>query len=250
MNFAPDTILEFCPINQDYSKRLSDERAATNAAYYAQLKRWTGTFPGEVSHYSYYAKYSWRSLPVVLPSQIASEIRDWHNAGEVGASIYTEPGHWLALEVNQLAFMRASWDADFNSERWYDRYLRARFGSAAGAMRRYFDHATTVSLHALIPQSASKEIQGYRTDLDAARSAMAEAARSADTPGAKWLIARLKWQADYLQAAFDLRAAELAGDDPRATEFIKKVQAMVVAHKNDGTVLERGYGYKAGAEID
>jgi hypothetical protein len=79
---------------------------------------------------------------------------------------------------------------------------------------------------------------------------MAEAATSADTAGAKWLIERLKWQADYLQAAFDLHAAELAGDQQRATEFRKKVQALVVAHKNDGTVLERGYGYKAGAEID
>jgi hypothetical protein len=117
-------------------------------------------------------------------------------------------------------------------------------------MRRYFEHATTVSLHALIPQSASKDIQGYRTDLDQARSAMAEAVTSADTAGARWLIERLKWQADYLQAAFDLRAAELAGDDQRATEFRKMVQAMVTRHKNDGTVLERGYGYKAGLEID
>jgi hypothetical protein len=64
------------------------------------------------------------------------------------------------------------------------------------------------------------------------------------------LIERLKWQAGYLQAAFDVRAAELTGDEQKATEYRRMVQAMVARHKNDGTVLERGYGYKPAPEID
>jgi hypothetical protein len=102
MAFDKATLVDFCPIGRSYAVPLDDPDDPKNARYAAQLRQWAAKFPGEISRYSYYAKYSWRSLPVVLPEQIAHDIAYGHEVGEVGAGMYAEAGNWLALEVNHL----------------------------------------------------------------------------------------------------------------------------------------------------
>jgi hypothetical protein len=247
MNFAPDVIVEFCPINRSYATTLDDPGSKVNVSYEQQLKEWVKQFPGEVSHYSYYAKYSWRSLPVVLPSQIARDIQHWQELGEVGTSIYCEPGDWLALEVNHLAFAKASWDSNSKTMVWYEAYLRARFGAAAIAMRSYFEHATRVSLDGLIPQSSKGDPQSCEGELTAARDAMNQAMKLADTVESKWMVNKLSWQVEYLEKAFALRTAQTNGDERAADEIRKSISSLIALHSNDGTALERGFGFKAAA---
>ncbi len=245
MNFEPDTILEFCPINQNHLYPLDDARAATNAKYYAQLQKWTKRFPGETTHYSYYAKFSWRSLPVVLPLQIAREVKNWHRLGEVGASLYAEPGNWLALEINHAAFSKALWEENFDAEKWYDEYLRARFGAAAGAVKRYNALATEISLKALIPQSEDKKNKpDFQILIAEAQAAMNEAVKAADTSEAKWLVNKLAWQPEYLALALKLRETQRTGDEKQTTALRRQIAALIAPRANDGTTLDRGYGYQ------
>jgi hypothetical protein len=244
MRFDPETLLEFCPINQNPRFTLADPRAETNAKYHAQLSRWLAQFPGAITHYSYYAKYSWRSLPVVLPAQIAAEIAEWRALGEVGTNLYCEPGNWLTLEANHLAFARASWDARFDAARWFDDYLRARFGAAAEPMKRFYAAATTISLDMLIPQSRTMKPDAGSPLLPEVRSALDDARQRAERADAKWVIAKVAWQADYLAHALSLRAAELAQDSKTEERVRAEIASLVAAHANDGTILDRGFGYR------
>jgi hypothetical protein len=241
--FDPETILEFCPISQNPRFALRDARAPANAKYHAQLESWLdrrNRFPGAIIHYSYYAKYSWRSLPVVLPEQIAAEIQHWSELGETGTSLYCEPGNWLTLEANHLAFARASWDPHFAAARWFNEYLHDRFAGAADAMEKFYVEMSAISLDALIPQSRSIAPARARAGLEAARRALDEASAQAKSPDAQWFISRIAWQPDYLDLALKLREAELAGGS--GANERAAIDALIAKHPNDGTMLDRGFG--------
>ncbi len=236
MAFDKDTIVDFCPISRDYSMPLDDPRSAENTRLNNALLGWTKGFPGEVVEYSYYAKGSWSSLPVVEPEQIASDCKYWAKIGEVGTDIYCQTGDWLSREVHHLAFARASWDPDFDAAKWYDEYLKLRFGAAADAMKSYYKLATQISLKGLIPQSCKGQPKDYYPQLAEARKAMAEAVARADTPEAKWAVGILSWQPDYLAAALEVRQLEV---DRKPMSEITAARAKLVklfnSHLGDGS---------------
>lgn len=244
MSFANDALVEFCPINQNFNYTLSSPSDKVNKEYYDQLRNWNSSFPGEIIHYSYYAKYSWRSLPVVLPLQIASEIREWHELGESGAGMYCEPGNWLSLEINHLAFSKASVDPGFNAEIWYDDYLSSRFGKAANNMKEYFALATKISLSALIPQSTGDNIDDYFKVQKKGTRVLKKAAKRADTEESRWIINRFSWQPEYLYLALQLRKSQIDKNEEGEKKFRKMISSLVLMHQGEGTTLDRGYGYK------
>lgn len=236
MAYDKDTIVDFCPISRDYSQPLDGASRPENIRLNNALLGWTKGFPGEVVHYSYYAKGSWSSLPVVEPEQIASDTKYWKRIGECGTDIYCQSGDWLAREANHLSFARASWDANFDAAKWYDEYLKMRFGAAADAMKRYYKLATQISLWGLIPQSTQGQPQDYYPQLAEARKAMAEAIAKADTPEAKWAIGILSWQPDYLASALEVRQLEV--DRKPMTEITAARQKLVKlfnSHLGDGS---------------
>jgi len=236
MAFDKDTIVDFCPISRDYSMPLGDARSAENVRLGNALLGWTKNFPGDVVDYSYYAKGSWSSLPVVEPEQIASDCKYWAKIGVVGTDIYCQTGDWLAREVHHLAFAKASWDTEFDAAEWYDQYLKTRFGGAADAMKRYHVLATQISLKGLIPQSCQGQPRDYYAQLAEAREAMAEAVSKADTPEARWATKLLAWQPDYLAAALEVRQLEV--DRKPMTEITAaraKLTELFNSHLNDGT---------------
>jgi hypothetical protein len=236
MAFDKDIIVDFCPITRDYSMPLDDRRSKENVRLNKALLGWTKTFPGEVVHYTYYSKGSWSSLPVAEPEQIASDMKYWHEVGEVGTNIYCQPNDWLAREVHHIAFAKASWDASFDAAKWYDEYLAMRFGAAADAMKRYYRAATQVSLKGLIVQSAKGKPSDYMGLLAEARQAMAEAVAKADTPDAKWATKILSWQPDYLADALALKQARL-DKKPKAEidAAQKKLVELFNSHIGDGS---------------
>lgn len=244
MSFDKDILLEFCPINQNFNYILSDGKDSANLEYFNQLGKWRKEYPGDIIHYSYYAKYSWRSLPVVLPRQIAQEIRLWHETGETGSSLYCEPGNWLSLEINHLVFSMASANPDFDVKRWYAGYLDSRFGKASEEMKKYFRLATEISLKALIPQSSGNLIDKFFKINDKAAGMMRKARINADKEEAKWIIDKLSWQPEYLYLALQLRKSQINEDVINEKIYMEKINTLIRNHQEEGTILDRGYGYK------
>jgi hypothetical protein len=236
MAYDKDTIVDFCPITRDYSIPLDDARRPENVRLNNALLGWTKSFPGEVVHYSYYSKGSWCSLPVAEPEQIASDVKHWRKIGECGTDIYCPPRDWLAREIHHLSFAGASWDANFDAAKWYDGYLKIRYGAAADAMKQYYKAATQVSLKGLIPQSAKGKPSDYTALVEQARKSMAEAMAKADTSEAKWAVKTLSWEPDYLAAALELKQARL-DKKPQAeiSAARKKLVDLFASHVGDGS---------------
>ncbi|MDE3066873.1 MAG: DUF4838 domain-containing protein [Verrucomicrobiota bacterium] len=231
-DYSADNILEFCPIHRNYSVPFD---APQNAVFLKDLRGWLARCPGAVTEYSYYSKESWASLPVVLPRQIAADMKLWRTLGVCGVNLYNHPDNWLPLEANRDAFASAAWSSDFDGGQWYDGWLKARFGKAAGPMRRFFQSATR-SLGVLIPQSMSGDPARFQAMVGQARKAMEQALKQADTPGAKWAVDKLAWQADYLADALRLRLAvyrEKSGADVEAARTA--LRTLTEAHADDGT---------------
>src|SRR5690606_9966199 len=63
----PDVLVDFCPIGQEFDVGIYDPRGGNNSIYVDAIHAWRDTFAGDVGLYSYYRKYAWRSLPVVIP---------------------------------------------------------------------------------------------------------------------------------------------------------------------------------------
>jgi hypothetical protein len=231
--------VQFCPIGQDFAYALDDPANEGNASLSAKLKRWTEEFPGEVTVYTYYAKYSWGSLPVSLPAEIARDIAYYRRLGCRGASVYSEPGNWLTLEANHLAFARALWQGDLDAERWYQEYLKARFGGGGAAMQRYFAIATRISLGALIPQSSTDSPAIDEQLVPSARQAIGEALERADSSEAIWAVSHLAWQPDYLAEALAVRALVLRKAPAGDIELARKgLRQFLAGHWHDGTFLD------------
>ncbi len=236
MSFDKDALVEFCPINQDYSKPLDDPTSKINSVLNAALGKWAERFPGELTHYSYYVKASWASLPVVIPEQIAHEVKYWRKVGECGTDIYSQSRNWLAFEANHLSMARASWDAAFDGTKWFKEYLNVRFGNAAEPMKRYYGAAARVSLLGIIKHGKNESVENCKAMLPKVRKAMKEALTQADTPMAEWVVNKLSWEPDYLAAALDLRSAEIMGKPKPDIDALKsKINALLNSHRGDGT---------------
>ena len=103
-------LVDFCPINQSFELPFGDPTSMRNAEYAKDLRGWRGAFDGDLSLYSYYRKYAWQSLPVVLPRYMQRDLQFFGTIGVRGVSTYAEPGDWFAYELNHYALARLAWD--------------------------------------------------------------------------------------------------------------------------------------------
>lgn len=86
--------------------------------------------------------------------------------------------------------------------------------------------------------------------LTEAKNAMSEAVKSADMQNAKWLVNKLSWQVEYLTLALTLRKAQNSNNSSQVNIIRREIAQLVTSHTNDGTTLERGYGYQSAQEPD
>jgi len=236
LDYDKDVMLEFC-LSQDYTKPSFDRSSELNAMLDSCLISWAQGYPGDISIYSYYSKYSWLSMPVALPRQISQDIKYWSKVGATGAALYGEPSSWLPLEINHLAFARASWDVCFDAEQWLTDYLKARYGPAAETMGRYYEIATEISLKGII--HASGQPLNLIPKIEKARELLAEASNLAEkTPRAKWLIDKISWQPSYQEKLIRLRyQARPSGDIELCNKFEQEIEGIIDSKGEDGSIF-------------
>jgi hypothetical protein len=111
------------------------------------------------------------------------------------------------------------------------------------ARKRFYELVSAISLDALIPQSRSIAPEVARKSLAEARIALREASSHTKNPDALWFIEKISWQPDYLDLALNLREAEVAKRSGTAERAA--IEALVAKHIHDGTMLDRGYGYRS-----
>lgn len=131
VSFDKSVLVDFCPIAQCFERQIDDPRSGVNAKYVQALRAWLKVFPGDISIYSYYRKYAWNSLPVILPHYMGHDLRFYRKLGVHGVSTYAEPGDWATYELNHYVLGRLAWDPDADVDALVKDFYVARYGQAA-----------------------------------------------------------------------------------------------------------------------
>ena len=104
-----DILVDFCPISQEFDKQIDDPSSTLNKNYADALLAWRKAFDGDISIYSYYRKYAWDSLPVIIPHYMQKDLQWYASVPVQGISSYSEPGDWCTYELNH--YVLAGWGA-------------------------------------------------------------------------------------------------------------------------------------------
>jgi hypothetical protein len=254
--YGDDVVVDFAPDGQDRSIRVPTFEQTgedTEEGYDDWLRAWRSAFDGPLGIYEYYRRYSWHSLPVVLPELIGREIPYYESVGVDGIGTYAEPADWITYELTHALVAALSWDADLDAGSYVERYLSERYGPAADAVGAYVERVEAGS-RALFT-SQKEALRGRHSDLDAvaaAREAYTEASEhldgardicASDTAG--HLLARLAANAEYAVADLSINYHELREDPDAAARARERTAELVERHTFDGVVLNsRWSAYK------
>jgi hypothetical protein len=240
-----DVIVDFCPIDQSFDAPIDDAKTPNNARYAAALLEWRRAHPGLLGAYTYYRKYAWRSLPVLIPHYMQRDMRWYAQVPVQRISTYGEPADWFTYELNQLAFGKLAWNPETDVDSLVRRYTDARFGRASAvAAEAIATLENEYRLRGSIPFSASDTPE----ELDAAaaslttRLASLNAARS-DVSGAQAAnLERLTRMLGMALRDVRIQAARVRGDSPTAVATqVDELVRFIGAHAKDGVFLSRGY---------
>jgi hypothetical protein len=235
-------LVDFCPINQCFEVQIDDPKSERNAAYVAQLKDWRKSFSGDISVYSYYRKYAWRSLPNILPHYMQSDLRFYRDAGVKGVSTYAEPGDWAAYELNHYTLGALAWNPDANLDHIIHEFAGARFGSESPlAMRAYQALEDNVRHLCSIPFTEMKSPAAYdnaiesflalSTEIEAARGSINDQAISAS-------LRRLGLTLEYVRRDLALQKAKAEKvDEKQRKKRMDELNQYIQEHAQDGVFL-------------
>jgi hypothetical protein len=241
----PGVLVDFCPIGQCFECQIDDPKSERNAEYAAQLEAWRRAFKGDISIYSYYRKYAWQSLPVLLPHYMQNDLRFYQRLGVRGVSSYAEPGDWGTYELNHYVLGGLAWNPAADLEAMLSEFAQARFGSAAALGSKTYQllednvrHVCSLPGTALKTaaeyQHASESFQPLAQELEKARVAATNSATTA-------ALRRLELVLEYAQRDLALQQGRaVAGDGEQSLAKIEALGQLLQEHASDGVfVAER-----------
>ena len=252
-----EVLVDFCPIRQCFEYQIDDPLSVKNAMYVKNLKAWLGSFDGDLSIYSYYRKYAWHSLPILLPHYMQHDLRFYGSLGVRGISCYSEPADWGTYELNHYVLGALAWDIEVNVDELLKEFVELRFSGAESlvldAYRLLEKYAPTASS---IPGSeknkTAQDYDGYLHTFQDLRDRISHAQREASQEENSQPLARLASSVEYLLRDIELMRERVAnGDDSQRAEKARRLMDFITERANDGVfllprfkvhALERKYG--------
>jgi hypothetical protein len=250
-----EILLDFCPIGQHFDVPIYDEADGQNAAYVAGLKAWREKFKGDISVYSYYRKYAWDSLPVVIPHYMQRDLQGYAKVPVQGVSTYAEPGDWFTYELNHYVLAKLAWDPDVDVDAVVKAFGEARYGAYAeqglGALRAL---EASVREYGSVPYSTLKDAERIRGAVErvaGAQRAVREAADGAVDAGVKHNLRRLAVVCEYARRDLEIQHLRAVnGDREQMRKLALDLHGFIVAHSKEGVFLLRGTLFSANRMLD
>jgi hypothetical protein len=238
-----DVIVDFCPIDQNFDSPIDGD--VPNVRYAMALLEWRRTHPGQLGAYTYYRKYAWRSLPVLIPHYMQRDLRWYASVPVQRISTYAEPADWFTYELNYLAFGTLAWNPEADVDSLVARYAAARFGAAhAVAVAAIATLENEYRLRGSIPFSAGDtpaELRHAEGSL-ASRLASLNEARATVSGAAAANLERLARMVELARRDVRIQQARVRGDSPEAVaRQIDGLVRFVNANAGAGVFLSRGY---------
>lgn len=160
--FDTNILIDFCPINQNFEYPIYSDSSENNQAYKESLLSWLEIFEGDISIYSYYRKYKWRSLPVIIPHYMQSDLRFYRDCGAKGISVYAEPGDWFTYGVNHFVLAHLAWNPGADVDKLIVEYCTILYGPAMElAVEIYNELEDIVRFACKIPYTKIKDEVKY-----------------------------------------------------------------------------------------
>lgn len=237
-----DLLIDFCPIAQCFEVQINDASSTVNADYVKQLRGLRKGFEGDLSIYSYYRKYAWKSLPNLIPHYVQKDLQFYATIPTQGISSYAEPGDWFAYELNHYVLGNLAWNPNADVDALIAKFAEARYGSASrAAVSTYAVLEDVVRHNCDLPGTSLKSAE----ELTKAESRIEEQAKSLKTAQSevtdtaiKRNIERLLLTLEYARLDIEVqkaRAAKLSADEIKAR--VKVVADLLAAHADDGVFV-------------
>lgn len=241
----PDSVLvDFCPINQCFEHQIYESKCARNAMYASAIREWKLRFRGEVSLYSYYRKYAWRSLPNIIPNYIQKDLQWYARMGVAGVSTYAEPGDWRTYELNHYVLGRLAWNPDADVGKLVREFAYARFGrsgdAAIGVYRALEETVRKVSSIPNITPKSPSEIEQASRKL---RSALEGFLKQAETGAA---TQALQASVEYALRDFALQKSAIENKSVRERRaMVEELARFISSFRGRGIFLENRLGLES-----
>jgi hypothetical protein len=241
-----DVLVDFCPIAQEFDRQINDPASERNKGYAGDVAAWRKAFDGDISIYSYYRKYAWQSLPVMIPHYMQRDIQWYATLPLQGISSYAEPGDWFTYELNHWMLARLAWDPQADVDALMKQFAEARYGAAgaAAAVGVYDALEETIRTVGATPHTSLKSPEQTRQGqavLDKAVDALKQAASRAETDAQRQNFARLLLVAERGQR--DLAIQSLRAEHKPDAEIRKAVEDLhqfILRHRDAGVFLVHG----------
>jgi hypothetical protein len=241
----PRVLVDFCPIGQCFECQINDPGSARNAGYAAQLGAWMKAFKGDISIYSYYRKYAWRSLPVLLPHYMQNDLQFYQRMGVRGVSSYSEPGDWGTYELNHYVLGGLAWNPAADVDAMISEFVEARLGTQVALGRKAYQLLEENVRHVCtLPGTELKTGAEYQR----AAGAFAALAQELENPGAAptdkattAALHRLALALEYARRDFSLQQARVEKKEVAQREaMVEDLNGFLQAHAQEGVfVAER-----------
>ncbi len=245
VEFPENTIIDFCPINRSFQYRANDYTNTTNAEYDKKLLGWLKSgYKGDISLYSYYAKYAWNSLPVIIPKMIAEEVKYYKSIGVKGMSIYSEPDNWFNFELNHLAVAQCSWDNELDFEKYLDQYCEVRYGPAKELMLKFINiMENTVPQYCTLPGTEVKSVDDLKiakTKFEEAKKLLDEAYKLAkDNKQVEFFLDKISGMLEHAKMDIELREAAMNKDKEKVKGLYSKITELFNKYEGQGIALKK-----------
>jgi len=246
--FEDNTTLDFCPIARSFQAHLWEPNDF-NRQYSEALDQWLkrDAFKGDIAIYTYYRKYAWRSLPVIIPLLIGEEAKHYHAMGINGMGLYSEPGNWFTYEVSNYIFSRITFDSSLNIDNELKDYAEKRFGPAADPLLQYLKIMETVGPSVLrIPGTVTSDPQEIKNGIQQFEraSVLLKQAQQLAAGDTRLLMLVTKFQRDLEYATNDLqirltgwnlfKGPTFSDSAPEMSSLLKERRDLLEGNKGQG----------------
>ncbi len=249
--------VEYAPFHRDFSVSIG---APGNRDVARVLEEWRSSSPERrVCIYSYYVKYAWHSLPILVHPVMADDLAWYRGLGISGVGHFSEPGNWITYELTHWLLGRLMWCVS-DGARYVERYCRARFGSAADEARLIVDGIAEASRWLVasasgvvgsgLPQEAteplSREVRvaAIGKALEAYRAVyrLATGLRSwKEAPDGRVVAERYERALEFAMMDLELFLSELQEPQVGHRELRGRLACFIRRHSSAGVLLEDYY---------
>jgi hypothetical protein len=233
VELSKDILVDFCPIDQSFEAPLYDTSRVANAQYFRAAEDWKRRFAGDRALYSYYRKYAWRSLPVMLPHFMQDELRWYAGIGVRGVSTYSEPGDWYTYGMNHYVLAELAWDPDAAVDQLMDEYARVQYGPArVVALEAYRNLEGVERGFGSIPYTRLKPVG----ELDSALGVLRGCRGRVESAG----LGKLGLMLDYAIGDLEILKLRASGAGSTAVEArVKELVEFLELHRSEGVFVLR-----------